>query len=159
MKTSPMIVRTMLLLLLVSSAGAVAQTEEGDLWLLAKYDSDGDRAISMNEVSNKREKLFSFMDGDADGIVSFAEYRELDRKRRALLLKARFNKLDSDSDGELSNAEYSSYYGSFDRFDHDGDGLITASEMSGKAAQAQEDAPRESANTHCLLWFCVKTEL
>ena len=135
---------------------AEQDAQASDLWLIAKYDVDGDQVISMNEVSKKREKIFSFMDNDADGTVTFDEYRYSDAKKRELLLKARFDKLDGDQDGHLSTEEYSSYFGSFDRFDQNGDGRVTVKEMSeDKSVKEAKDEDK----THCLLWLCIKTEL
>lgn len=127
-----------------------------DLWLLAKYDANGDQIITMDEVSVRREKRFGRLDVDADGLVSFAEYQSLDVQKRELLLKARFDKLDLNHDGEVSAEEYSSYLGSFDRFDSDGDGRLTAKEMSSRQVAA---AQKNSDDTRCLLWVCVRTSL
>lgn len=138
---------------------SAGETSDKDLWLMAKYDVDGDQVISMNEVSNKREKLFGYMDSDQSGSVSFTEYRDLDMRKRELLLKARFEKLDLDSDGHLSNEEYASFFGSFDRFDRNGDGKITTREITKNKSQKQPAAVSEDDNVHCLLWVCVKTKL
>lgn len=128
-----------------------------DLWLLAKYDTNGDQVISVSEIEYKRDKMFSYMDDDADGIVSFAEYQGLDVRKRELLLKARYQKLDLDHDGELSAEEYRSYLGSFDRFDTDGDGNITAAEMH--APQESVQVKAKESSPRCLLWICVRTTL
>ncbi len=127
-----------------------------DLWLLAKYDANGDQIITMDEISVRREKRFGRLDVDADGLVSFAEYQSLDVQKRELLLKARFDKLDLNHDGEVSAEEYSSYLGSFDRFDSDGDGRLTAKEMNSRQVAAVQKA---GDDTRCLLWVCVRTSL
>lgn len=145
--------------LLLSGAAAVQANEAGtgsDLWLLAKYDTNGDQVITMDEISVRREKLFARLDVDADGLVSFAEYQSLDVQKRELLLKARFDKLDLDHDGEVSAEEYSSYLGSFDRFDTDGDGRLTQQEMTERRVAAVE---KSAGDTRCLLWLCVRTSL
>lgn len=147
-------------LLMLSGAVVSVQADESgtgsDLWLLAKYDANGDQIITMDEISVRREKRFARLDVDADGLVSFAEYQSLDVQKRELLLKARFDKLDLDHDGEVSAEEYSSYLGSFDRFDSDGDGRLTQQEMSSRRVAAVETA---AADTRCLLWLCVRTSL
>lgn len=127
-----------------------------DQWLLAKYDTNGDRVISLDEVTAKRAKLFGYMDDDEDGQVSFNEYQHLDIRKRQLLLRARFEKLDLDGDGELSSAEYGSYLGSFERFDRNGDGYISPEEMAGLPPtrdEAAEDQP------YCLLWVCLRSSI
>ena len=141
------------------SVNAVESTEHDvkDSWLIAKYDANGDNTISVDEVASKRDKIFSYMDADEDGAVSFAEYQELDIRKREVLLEARYKKLDLDHDGRISAQEYRSYLGSFERLDFDGDGTITSEEMNAGAEPAPETLAEE--NTHCLLWLCVRTSL
>lgn len=128
-----------------------------DSWLIAKYDANGDNTISVDEVASKRDKIFSYMDADDDGTVSFAEYQSLDVRKREVLLEARYKKLDLDHDGRISAKEYRSYLGSFERLDFDGDGIITTEEINSGAEPSHETLAEES--THCLLWLCVRTSL
>jgi len=133
-----------------------------ELWLLAKYDGNGDSVITVDEISEKRKQIFERMDGDADGGVSFDEYLQVDAAKRQMLLKARFSKLDLNQDGILSDEEYCSYLGSFERFDQDGDGNITTQEISQEPLEPIESAAvvEESADdTHCLFWVCIRTRL
>lgn len=130
---------------------------DADRWLIAKYDANGDQVISADEVGVKREKLFSYMDGDADGQVSFGEYQQLDVRKRQLLLQARFDKLDLDRDGELSAAEYSSYLGSFERFDQNGDGYVSSDEMA--AGEPMQTSSDEDTGEYCLLWVCLRSSI
>lgn len=151
---------TGLMAVLLTVTGNVQSAEEpNEVWLMAKYDGDGDRMISATEVSAKRQKMFAHMDGDGDGLVSFAEYQNLDTRKRELLLAARFHKLDSDRDGRLSTKEYGSYYGAFEQMDSNGDGRITESEMLTAAPSHETQQHAAVEDTHCLLWFCVKTTL
>lgn len=150
---------TSVLLVLSGVAASVQANEAGsgsDLWLLAKYDANGDQVITMDEISLRREKRFDRLDQDADGLVSFDEYQTLDVMKRELLLKARFDKLDLNQDGQVSSEEYSSYLGSFDRFDSDGDGKLTQQEMNARQVAA---AQKSADDTRCLLWLCVRTSL
>jgi Ca2+-binding EF-hand superfamily protein len=132
----------------------------GDVWLLAKYDLNGDQAISLDEVTLRRDRIFAHLDADADGLVTFDEYQSLDIKKRELILKARFDKLDSDGDGELSPEEYRSYLGSFESFDANGDGRLTRDEIENKRNDRRVKVANEKvSDTHCLLWVCVRTSL
>lgn len=124
--------------------------KEGN-WLLAKYDLNGDAQITLNEVASKKRNIFKYMDTDDDGTVSFEEYETMDIVKRDALLKARFNKLDLDHDGTLTEKEYCNYLGLFKSIDSDGNGTLTSAEMVTEQEKVQK--------THCLLWFCVRTEL
>jgi len=147
-------------LCLALSVGASAHyASADDSALLAKYDVNGDRVISVNEIEDQRKRLFASMDADADGGVSFAEYEALDQQRRQLILQARFDKLDLDRDGVLSAAEYSSYLGSFDRMDLNGDGRISQREISTVQEQSQNNNVKLSSDTRCLLWFCIRKNI
>jgi len=137
-----------------ATSGYADDVGSSEVWLLAKYDSNGDQVITMDEISHRREKLFGRLDSDADGQVTFAEYQTLDIEKRELLLKARFDKLDLDHDGDVSADEYSSYLGSFDRFDSDGDGRLTQNEMEAKQVAAVSKSGKDA---HCLLWICVRS--
>lgn len=147
-------------LFLATLSSGVLALERGEnnsaLWLMAKYDTNGDNVISIDEISHKRGKLFAYMDADQDGSVSFSEYQGLDIDKRHLLLQARFNKLDLDRDGELNTAEYIAFLGSFDRFDTDGDGRISAADMRASEAAVRE---ADESETYCLLWLCFKSTL
>ncbi|MDZ7923390.1 MAG: hypothetical protein U5M23_04885 [Marinagarivorans sp.] len=133
-------------------------TKAADQWLMAKYDSNGDSAITAEEISQKRERMFSAMDDDGDGIVSLDEYELLDVKKRALIVKSRFAKLDKNGDGQLTDDEYVGYYGSFGAFDLDGDGNITSAEM--KLDPKYTKAKLQTADgSKCLLWLCVRASI
>ena len=129
-----------------------AQANESAPWLLAKYDLNGDDKITQEEIARKRQALFSRMDTNEDGDISFEEYQLTDQARRAALLKARFNKLDEDHNGQVSEAEYASFLGMFNSFDSDGDGALTSQEVQLQPSQGAKV-------TRCLLWFCLRTDL
>ncbi|WP_221627979.1 EF-hand domain-containing protein [Teredinibacter franksiae] len=149
----------------ILSGNVVAQPESSadDLWLLAKYDGNGDNLITVDEISDKRKQIYSRMDDNSDGGVSFEEYFKLDVAKREMLLKARFNKLDLDQDGNLSGDEYCSYLGSFERFDHNGDGNISTDEITSAPPEKKVNLSKElkspEENVHCLFWVCIRTEL
>lgn len=130
----------------------LAQANESAPWLLAKYDLNGDDKITQEEIARKRQTLFSRMDANEDGDISFEEYQLTDQARRAALLKARFNKLDEDHNGQVSEAEYASFLGMFNSFDSNGDGALTSQEVELKPAEGAQV-------TRCLLWFCLRTDL
>jgi len=123
-------------------------------WLLAKYDQNGDAAISAAEITEKKHKVFQFMDADNDGIVDMQEYLQSDAARRKAVLKARFDKLDSDHDGLISDSEYSHYMGSFASIDFDGDGNLSAEEVS--AMQSRHSQAVINAEAKCFWLICLR---
>jgi len=129
---------------------------QDDRWLLSKYDANGDRVISVNEIEDRRKRVFSAMDQNHDGDVSFSEYESIDNQRRHPILKARFDKLDLDRNGELSGQEYASYLGSFDRMDTNSDGQVTADEMNLRAGSKKKNQVLNKNADACLLWLCVR---
>jgi len=141
------------------SAFAGPEMSTDDRWLLAKYDVNGDKVISVDEVEEKRRKMFSGLDIDANGGVSFNEYQEVDAQKRAQLLKARFSRLDLNQDGVLTNAEYSSYLGSFERFDSNGDGNISSAEIDRTRTSKPPARVTNAKDSLCLLWLCVRKSL
>jgi Ca2+-binding EF-hand superfamily protein len=141
-----------LTMFLTCAAGVVSAADSGENgWLLAKYDLNGDERITQTEITSKKRNIFKHMDSDSDGGISFNEYESMDMTKRQTLLKSRFNKLDLDQDGRLTENEYCNYMGMFDSIDSDGNGELTSVEMGVEKA--------ENTSTHCLLWFCVRSEL
>ncbi len=137
---------------LLTLGATVSWAEESTPWILAKYDLNGDEKITQAEVSQKKQLLFSRMDANQDGDITFQEYQTTDQKRREALLKARFGKLDDNHDGQVSEKEYASFLGMFNSFDSDGDGTLSEAEVGLQTHS-------ETQITRCLLWFCLRTDL
>ena len=152
-------------LLLVMAWSTSSSADERDIvakqteqWLMAKYDTNGDSIISVDEISQKREKMFSYMDDNGDGRVSIDEYALLDAKKRALIVRARFTKLDANADGILTDEEYIEYYGSFGAFDLDGNGKITSDEINSETSVPSTQVAA-SPEPKCFVWLCVRSSV
>ncbi|WP_439133912.1 EF-hand domain-containing protein [Pseudomaricurvus sp.] len=141
---------------LTSSQLQSSQHTQQQPWLLAKYDLNGDTTITLEEVSEKKKSLFVQLDHDRDGHISFGEYETIDQAKRQALLKKRFSKLDEDKNGRVSEAEYASFVGLFSTYDSDGDGTLSRGEVH---SYQNSNSVNAAPNTHCLLWFCIRSEL
>ncbi|GAB3094840.1 EF-hand domain-containing protein [Pseudomaricurvus hydrocarbonicus] len=121
---------------------------------MAKYDLNGDNAITLQELTDKKKSLFSQLDSDQDGVISFVEYEGIDSAKRKVLLKSRFDRLDENQDGQVTENEYASFVGRFNHLDSDGDGALSSGEVAQKKLASQD-----TNNAHCLLWFCFRSNL
>ena len=98
--------------------------------LLARFDTNGDAAISQSEFLDFRAAMFARIDADQGGTVTRAEIAAA----RAATPGApapddRVWQQDADGNGELTLGEYTSQTRGFDRADRNGDGLLAADEL------------------------------
>lgn len=160
MKKLPLIMAVCVFGVSMSVMAETTQKDNKGTWLLAKYDNNGDKVISLNEINTKRKEMHSAIDIDEDGQVSFEEYQSVDSVKRTSLLKKQFKNLDVDKNGRLSDQEYSAYQGNFDRFDLNKDGKITRAEMkSAQNSKSSKIKGDDSPEHRCLLWLCVRSNL
>lgn len=107
-----------------------------------RLDQDGNGAISREEakVNPRLEKGFEAMDGDKDGQVTEAEYRDFAKARREqhrekamTEMKARWDKADANKDGALSRDEAKTsplVSKHFDDMDADKNGQVSEQEAA-----------------------------
>lgn len=148
-------------LALCGAALAQDQTNEGNR--LARLDTNGDNALSLDEFLASR--IAANVDVDDDGSITLDEYiasvqrnipertrgdrqrrngdgqgagpsREQVRQRMQERLNERFEGLDADEDGIVTAAEYR--IGRFNSMDQDGNGLLEGDEL---AAQRNRGGP------------------
>lgn len=103
-----------------------------------KADTNGDGAISLDEVRAADAERFSEADTSGDGFLSKEEmtaFRDAKREeRREGRRDKRFERLDANEDGLISADEYAARETKmFDRADANDDGLITLEEMEAAA--------------------------
>ena len=137
-------IRTIFLALagsLALSAVALAQDNGGRL---ARLDTDGDNALSLDEFL--ASNISGNVDSDADGAITLEEYvaslqrrprgngqgagpnREQMQQRIQQRLSERFEGMDADNDGVVSVNEYrTNVFGNLDR---DGNGLLEGGELT-----------------------------
>ena len=107
------------------SPAAQAQTEG----FLGLVDTDGDGAITRDEVIALRLALFDRIDSDADGNLTRAEIEAAKANAEAYRAARDPWRLDADGDGTLSEAEFTAATPGFDRADRDGDGVLSPAEV------------------------------
>lgn len=124
-----------LLVGLVPLSAAQAQDMPGQR-ILQRIDTNGDGAISKDEMRAARERLFKRLDRNGDGVI---DEREIDSARQAIEDRAeaaqarlgnRWRRLDTNGDGKVSEQEFASSMPLFDFVDRNEDGRLSADEIA-----------------------------
>jgi Ca2+-binding EF-hand superfamily protein len=96
---------------------------------VARFDTDHDGTVSLDEAKKAAEAMFDKLDRDHDGTLT---RREL----RGRLSAKQFTAADTDKDGTLSKDEYLSIVEKrFKAADTDNDGTLTRRELRSKAGR------------------------
>lgn len=115
-----------------------------------QYDIDEDGKASSVEFETARRARFDISDDDNNGIIDEEEYvfeyenrmdaqLMIDRKEQVLQTATRFDSLDSDENEVITWEEYeASGLWSFNRFDSNEDGLISAADVDPMADSIEE---------------------
>ena len=121
--------------LLLGTGTALAYPHGG-----SRADTDGDGAVSKEEMRQMRVQMFDRMDADGDGYVTDEEMdthrkkmegrHEKMRERMREKRDAWLDELDDDDDGRVSRDEMADApFPFFEKADADGDGKLTRDEM------------------------------
>ena len=124
--------------LVLASAGAEAQgPRAGDRQshhidgFIAHLDTDGDGLVSVVEITEEQQRLFTYSDVDGDGTLSVDEFRRRGRLFQALNTTTLFDLLDVDGSQALAGPEiFDPSKRWFARYDTDGDGKMNADEIA-----------------------------
>lgn len=112
--------------------------------LLTKYDANGDKTITPQEIAVVRKQIWDLADENNDGWISEQEYLyEFEDRMDAQIAKTRksavkqtyvrFGILDKNKDGKMTLEEYqASGHRSFNRFDTDNNQVVTLGEAMPK---------------------------
>jgi Ca2+-binding EF-hand superfamily protein len=113
-------------LLSLATLPALADTGE----ILARLDTNGDKAISRAEFIDLRATMFARIDADASGTVTRAEIEAAQAAAGgSAAADDRVWQQDTNGDGQLTLAEYTSQTRGFDRADRNKDGYLTGAEL------------------------------
>ncbi|MDZ4691516.1 EF-hand domain-containing protein [Terricaulis sp.] len=109
-------------------AGASAQVGAGGVEALALADTNGDGAISRDEIGALRAAAFRRFDADGDGFISAGERQSAAQGQRDGV--ERLERADADHDGRISRTEFTRQpMPGFDRFDANDNDVLEASEI------------------------------
>ncbi|OBQ71001.1 EF-hand domain-containing protein [Mesorhizobium erdmanii] len=124
-----------LLMGLTPLGAAQAQDMPGQR-ILQRIDTNGDGAISKDEMTAARERLFKRLDRNGDGVI---DEKEIESARQAIEDRAevaqarlanRWRRMDANGDGKVSEQEFASSMPLFDLVDRNGDGKLSADEIA-----------------------------
>ncbi|TGP20223.1 MULTISPECIES: EF-hand domain-containing protein [unclassified Mesorhizobium] len=125
-----------LLLGLAPLSSAQAQDAPRAQRFLQHVDTNGDGAVTKDEIMAARERMFKRLDRNGDGVI---DENEIETARqaiddRALAAEARlgnrWRRMDRNGDGKVSQDEFSTSTPLFDLVDRNGDGKLSADEIA-----------------------------
>lgn len=124
---------------------APAFTQPGPGGLFDQFDTNGDGAVTLEEVRSWRTTFFETADVDANGFVTREEIQEMqsqaaDSAERRQPMRGRrggqrdpIARFDTDGDERLSRSEFvDAPFPAIERFDANGDGQLTRDELPGR---------------------------
>jgi len=126
--------------------------------MLTKYDENGDKVITAQEISQVRSKIWGIADEDNNGWLSEQEYlfefedrmdAQIAKKRKSAIKQTyvRFNILDKDDDKKMTLKEYqASGHRSFNRFDTDNNHIVTLAEAMPKPRKKAKSKNKQAAS-------------
>ncbi len=98
--------------------------------MIERFDRNGDGEVSQADVDAVRAERLAAFDTDGNGVLSLEEYEALWLDAMRTQMVQGFQRLDVDGDTGVTEAEFLAPYARLvERFDRDGDGVITEDEI------------------------------
>lgn len=98
--------------------------------MLSRYDDNGDRAITLDEVMTARGTQFKNFDVNNDGSLDLSEFEGLWLAEMRERMVDRFQSHDSDGDGKINAEDFSAKVAHMiERMDRNEDGKVDRSDM------------------------------
>jgi hypothetical protein len=115
--------------------GMVAHAEA----LLEQFDTNGDGAISQDEIDAQRAADLAQYDTNGDGTLSLEEYQAYWMARFYERMVDAFQQLDANGDGEITADEFNAGLANIvARLDQNGDGVLNADDRAAVQQQRQD---------------------
>lgn len=122
----------------LAEPGGRAKMGERILARFTAADSNGDGAVTAEEMAAVRAARFAQMDADGNGSVTREEFDAAARKAEAERRAKAFTRRDANGDGVISAEEMASRGDRMSRADADQDGVITRAEIDALIAKIAE---------------------
>ena len=110
------------------------------------FDADGDGRITQAEIDQFRQNQITRFDADRNGTLSLEEYQALwlDAMRERMV--DAFQEHDDDGDGQVTAEEFNERYtGLVERFDRNGDGVLSPEDRGMRRRGAAATQPGDPA--------------
>lgn len=108
--------------------------------VMERYDTDGDGALTVEEITAARSAQLGEFDADGDGSLSLEEYQALWLDAMHERMVDRFQQHDADGDGAVTQEEFARDFSRMvERRDRNGDGMLNADDMRGPRFRMQDD--------------------
>jgi len=108
--------------------------------LMERYDTDGDGALTVDEITAARSAQLGEFDADGDGSLSLEEYQALWLDVMHERMVDRFQHHDADGDGSVTQEEFARDLSRMvERRDRNGDGMLNTGDMRGPRFRMDDD--------------------
>ena len=115
---------------------------------MERYDANGDKKVTQDEINTNREAWHKEFDTDNDGKLSLEEFKQLWLKAKAQRIVRDFQQFDRDGDAGVTVGEYLRPMEDLvERKDRNGDGALSRADMrrhhKHRGRMMQEDRSRD----------------
>ncbi len=115
--------------------------------LLAQFDTNGDGALTQDEIDAARAATLAEYDTDGDGTLSLEEYQAYWMAQFYERMVDAFQRLDANGDGQVTAEEFNAGLADIvARLDQNGDGTLNADDRAAVQQHVQDQRPFAGQN-------------